>query len=87
MSKMGCGRCFKPIKCLRKQFEYQAWYTNENVQEKSLEDQSNCFSFLFLSFIGPLMKFDATKAIDIEDVGKPSECDKSQPIFAIIDEN
>jgi len=77
---------YQTDKVSEKKYEYPAWYTNKNVQERSLEDQSNWFSFLTLSFIGPLLKLGATKVLDIEDVGKPSECDKSKPIFAIIDE-
>lgn len=65
-------------------YEHPEWYKRRNVHEKSLEDQSNCVSDWFLSYLSPLLRLGATKVLDINDIGVPSDQDRAQIAFETI---
>lgn len=60
------------------------WYAKRNVQEKSLEDQSNCLSDWFLSYLSPLLRLGSMKVIEMRDIGVPSEQDRASVAFKTI---
>ena len=47
------------------------------VWDSSLEDRANCVSHWTLSYLTPLLKLGASKVLDPDDVGVPSECDRA----------
>lgn len=53
------------------------------VWESSLEDRANIFSTWMLSFLDPLMRLGASKLIEAEDIGVPSEQDRAEKAFQV----
>jgi hypothetical protein len=62
------------------------WYARRKVNEKSLEDQSNWFSDIFLFYLSPLLRLGAIKLLEDEDIGVPSAEDRAGTTFQKIKE-
>ena len=65
-------------------YQHPEWYAKKNVHEKSLEDQSNCLSDWFLSYLSPLLRLGSTKILEISDIGVPSAEDRADLAFETI---
>jgi len=57
------------------------WYSKLKVHEKSLEDQSNWFSDIFLFYLSPLLRLGAMKVLVDEDIGVPTHEDEATQTF------
>ena len=57
------------------------WYAKRKVHEKSLEDQSNWFSDIFLFYLSPLLRLGAVKLLEDDDIGVPSAEDQAGQTF------
>jgi len=53
------------------------------TDQKSLEDRASIFGLWFLTYLSPLLKLGASKTLEQEDIGVPSECDLAEPTFAM----
>lgn len=51
------------------------------VWETSLEDQSDWISWILLSYLNPMLKLGSSKVLDVDDIGVPSEQDKSRDAY------
>eukprot|EP00542_Grammatophora_oceanica_P015908 CAMPEP_0194036992 /NCGR_PEP_ID=MMETSP0009_2-20130614/9365_1 /TAXON_ID=210454 /ORGANISM="Grammatophora oceanica, Strain CCMP 410" /LENGTH=1435 /DNA_ID=CAMNT_0038678979 /DNA_START=134 /DNA_END=4441 /DNA_ORIENTATION=+ len=56
------------------------------VHESSLEDRANIFSRWALSYLTPLLRLGGTKTLEQEDVGVPSEQDRSDRAYKVAQE-
>ena len=55
-------------------------------REQSLEDQANCISEWFLSYLSPLLRLGSTKVLELKDIGAPSERDRASRAFRLMGE-
>ena len=53
------------------------------IKTRSLEDQASCLSDWFLAYLNPLLKHGSSNVIDGDDIGVPSERDRSGPCFEL----
>lgn len=61
--------------------QHPIWYAKHNVNEKSLEDQSNIFTRWTLGYLSPLLRLGGTKVLELQDIGAPSDEDRASRAF------
>uniref|UniRef100_A0A7S2SAV0 ATP-dependent transporter ycf16 n=1 Tax=Eucampia antarctica TaxID=49252 RepID=A0A7S2SAV0_9STRA len=66
------------------ELETPNWYSSKNVHEKSLEDQSGHISRWLLLYLSPVLRLGATRVLQPEDVGVPSDQDRAELAYDAI---